>query len=83
MLRPHVHRLAGAGIAAGPRVTGPHRQGAEPTQLNATAAFQRLDHPLEDHPHHPLDITLGEVWIFLGELGDQLRLDHATPSKPA
>src|SRR5690606_37802669 len=76
VLGAHFDGLAGARVTARTGVARAHGQGPEAAQLDPTARFQGLDHPLQDHAHHPLDVALGEVRILFGETGDQLGLDH-------
>src|SRR5688572_14850844 len=77
VLGAHVDRGASAGIAAGARIAGAHGKRPEATKLHTSANFQGLDHPLEDHADDAFDVALREMRIFLGEAGDQFRLDHA------
>src|SRR5580658_5451837 len=78
-LGAHLHRLAGAGVAARPRRARAHREGAETAQLHAAALLQRLDHLLEDDTDDALDVLLGEVRILARQSRDQLGLDHPAP----
>src|SRR5271167_1037174 len=71
VLGPHLHRLAGARIAPGPGRPRADREGAEAAQLHPAAALEGLDHPVEDHAHHPLDVALGQVRIFGRQRRDQ------------
>src|SRR5688572_20764523 len=75
----HVNRLTGARVAAGARVAGTDRQGAEAAQLDTAAFFQRLDHPLQDHAYDTLDVALREVRVLLRKFRDELGLDHERP----
>src|SRR5258708_5507720 len=80
VLGADVNRFAGARVASGAGVARTHRKRPEAAQLHPAAGFQRLDHPLQNHPDHALYVALRQVRILFGEFGDQFRFDHAAPS---
>src|SRR5690606_6599223 len=63
-------------VAAEPRRPVLHGERAEPPQLHAIAARQRIDDLVEDDIDDPLDIAVIEMRIRGGNLLDELGLDH-------
>jgi len=49
-----------------------YREGAETTQLDATASSQRVGDPIEYRRHDQLDILLPEMRIAGGEFRDEI-----------
>jgi hypothetical protein len=64
------------GLRPAPGVARAHRERAEAAQLDAAAVLERLDHPLQDHADHALDVALGQMGILLREFRDEFGLDH-------
>src|SRR6056297_2094976 len=82
MLLVHLDSLAGAGIAANPRLPLLDREGAETAQLHPVAAGHGGDHLLEDGVHDALHIALVQVRIFLRNDLDEFGSDHLPPQAP-
>lgn len=77
MLGPDLDRFPGARVATRSGIAGADRQGSETPKLDPAALFKGFDHAFEDDTNDPFNIPLSQVRIFLGELSDEFRLDHA------
>src|SRR5437763_8713131 len=68
--------VAGARVAADPRVAALDREGAKAAQFDAVAACQSRGDLIEDRRDDDLDIALIEVRVCLGKPLDELRFCH-------
>src|SRR5204863_6727163 len=68
--------VAGARVAADPRVAALDREGAKAAQFDAVAACQGRGDLIEDRRDDDLDIALIEVRVCLGKPLDELRFCH-------
>src|SRR5690606_887339 len=72
--------LAGSRIAAGAGLAVLDRERAEAPQFDPVAARERLGDLVEDRRDDPLHVALIEMWISLGQPGDQFGLCHSGAS---
>ncbi len=77
MFGSDLDRFTRTGIAARAGITGANGQGTKTPKLDPATVFKGLDHAFEDDANDPLNVPLGQVRIFLGELSDEFRLYHA------
>src|SRR5256885_722767 len=69
-------RSAERGRGSPPRFSTLDREGAEAAQLHPVAPGQRIRDGVEDRVDQDLDVALVEMRVLLGDLEDELRLDH-------
>ena len=83
--RPHLlrhrHFRAGARIVPGVGVSLFHREGAEPTQLNAAAASQSVGDLVEYRRHDQRHIRHPQMWIVGGNVRDEFCSGQCQPPR--
>jgi hypothetical protein len=72
----YLDRLLGARVAPDPSVATPHREGAEPAQLDALAASQSGGDLVEDRRNDEFSILLPQMRIAGDDFGDELCPGH-------
>src|SRR5262249_965055 len=68
--------VAGARVAAGARIAGFDRKGAEAAQLDPVAPCQRGRNFLEYRRHDPLDVAMIKVRVQFSDPKDEFGLGH-------
>src|SRR5690606_26248377 len=74
--RRHVDRIAGARVAADPRVAQPSRERAETAQFDAAAFGEARRDLVEEYIDHLLNLVGTQVGILGGERLQELGSDH-------
>ena len=77
MLLFHMNRLTGARVPPNTGIALLHGERAKAAQFNPVTARHRVGDLLKDRVDDPLYIPLIQVWVFVCNLLNQFRTDHA------